>query len=542
MEPRRTKGPICGVENCRSRSYEEGEDGFLYCQNGHRQGGLVRGEDDEDNYTPAARQITRKQKDDDNRKVARHYSGRQAFNLYLKCLQLILRHQLKFLVHEKGLPSELETVVFDLWALRIAQLAEKIATANDDSDSQSQVFSTLESEESEATDNERGKTSAFKNRDKKLDGAPNLYDCLVLCYLGISTLRLPITPGDIYAWTTDGNMAFKAAIRLLPLAMRDRLPASYHAVLDPQTLMRHKRFYTTLTDLEISLEKEHGIIWPALNVPLLLYRYIKDLALPLELYDSTMRLGELLGHDFAFHYHGRSQMGIRRMPEAQLIGCLIVCVKLFYPFDKYRRYLNSPSEPAATVLDWKKWCEHMKTARLEQQQGRPGFTTQELTELQESDVFDMRPDQLDQYLDFYAESFLDNAEIQRTKEGDEFRNALYGMFPIEGKERNPSVKLGDVSSLERTLETVKAVHSDMKTRDVVSEEQAALSPGQMYPIWKQLEDMPKRSVLFYEEAARLSGLSMDMLVKAVFFTEARIEKWRRKQRSEERPRRGKAIA
>jgi hypothetical protein len=37
MEARRTKGPICGIENCRSRSYEEGEDGYLYCQNGHRQ-------------------------------------------------------------------------------------------------------------------------------------------------------------------------------------------------------------------------------------------------------------------------------------------------------------------------------------------------------------------------------------------------------------------------------------------------------------------------------------------------------------------------
>lgn len=37
MEKQPMKGRICGVENCRSRRYEEGEDGFLYCQNGHRQ-------------------------------------------------------------------------------------------------------------------------------------------------------------------------------------------------------------------------------------------------------------------------------------------------------------------------------------------------------------------------------------------------------------------------------------------------------------------------------------------------------------------------
>jgi RNA polymerase I-specific transcription initiation factor RRN7 len=434
-----------------------------------------------------------------------------------------------FLVQAKGLPNELENLIFDLWALRVAQLADRIASAYQESDSQSQVFSTLESEESETTDNERGIFSAPRDRDKKLQGAPNLYDCLVLCYLGISTLRLPITPGDIYAWTTDGDMAFRGAIKLLPLAMRDRLPASYHAVLDPQTLMRHKRFYSTMTNLQISFEKDHGILWPVLNVPLLLYRYLKDLALPLELYDSTLRLGDLLGYDFAFHYDGRRQLGIRHLPEAQLIGCLIVCIKLFYPFDKYRRFPESSSEPSATVVDWKKWCEQMRNAKLEQRQSTPGLTTEELTELQESDVFEMGSDQLDQYLDFYADSFLDNAEIQRTKDSDDFRNALYGMFPIEGKEHSLPVKLSEGLSHERSMETVRAVHSDMKTRPVVGEDQDALRPGQMYPIWKGVQNLPKRAAIFYEEAARLSGLSMEMLAMAVFLTEARIEKWRRKQ-------------
>jgi RNA polymerase I-specific transcription initiation factor RRN7 len=38
MSEGRVKGPICGVENCRSRTYEENDDGYLYCQNGHRKG------------------------------------------------------------------------------------------------------------------------------------------------------------------------------------------------------------------------------------------------------------------------------------------------------------------------------------------------------------------------------------------------------------------------------------------------------------------------------------------------------------------------
>ena len=38
MDSGRRKGPICGVENCRSRIYDEGEDGYRYCENGHRKG------------------------------------------------------------------------------------------------------------------------------------------------------------------------------------------------------------------------------------------------------------------------------------------------------------------------------------------------------------------------------------------------------------------------------------------------------------------------------------------------------------------------
>jgi RNA polymerase I-specific transcription initiation factor RRN7 len=447
-------------------------------------------------------------------------------------LQLILRHQIWFLIQEKGLPSELEIVVFDLWTLRVAQLGDRIVSGSEENDSQSQMFNTLESED-EPTDGERGTISTPKGHSKKLHGAPNLYDCLVLCYLGISTLRLPLTPGDIYAWVTDGKMAYRGAIKLLPLTMRDRLPSSYHAVLAPQIMMSYKHFYATLTSLKISFETDHEVLWPALNTPLLLHRYMKELALPLELYDVTIRLGDLLGYDFAFHHEGRHKLGIRHLPEAQLIGCLILCVKLIYPFDKIKRIPKSSSEPTGVVMDWSKWCGHMRDAKATQRADNAGFTTEELTKLQERDVFDMQPEQLDQYLDFYADTFIDAAEVQRTKDTDDFRNALYGTFPIDGKEQRPPIQLSDGLSHEQVLKTVKAVHGSMKTRVAVDEAQAEtgiVRPGQMYAVWKDVEELPKYARVFFDKAARLAGLSLEMLVMAVFFTEARVERWRRKQR------------
>lgn len=427
-------------------------------------------------------------------------------------------------------------MIFDLWSLRIAQLGDRIASEDQDLESQpqSQVFSTLDTDES-GTDNERSAISTPKGRDKKLNSAPNLYDCLALCYLGTYTLRLPITPGDIFTWTTDGKMPYRRAIAVVPLAMRDRLPPSYHAILDPPKLLRHSRFYSTLTNLEISYEKVHGILWPPLNVPLLLFRYIKELALPLELYDITLRLANLLGHSFALEYDGRKRLGLRHLPEAQLIGCFIVCVKLFYPFDKIRRLPKSSSEPTVSVVDWKTWCKQMTKARKRKQGLMSDFTNEEFTQLQEEDIFHLLPKQLDQYLDFYNDTFIDDAEIQRTQNNNDFKNALFDMFPIANEGREPTVQPAYKSAHEVRLETVRSVHSSMKTRAVIRDEQQenVLRPGQSYPIWRTAEDVPDRAAVFYEEAARLAGFSMDMLATSVFATECRIERWRSTQRNRE---------
>ncbi|USP75608.1 rna polymerase i specific transcription initiation factor rrn7 [Curvularia clavata] len=529
------KGPPCGIENCRSKRYEEGEDGHLYCQNGHQQAGAVRGED-EDDYISAARTVTRKKNpvEEDDTTFSRIYKGPQAFDLYLKCLQLILRHQVWFLVHDKGLPAELETVVHDLWALRIVGLEDKIASnedASSNSQSQSQVFNTLESED-EGTDMETGHVSGGKGRrGNRLSTAPNLSDCLALCYLGFITLRLPCTPGDLHAWVTDGNLAYRRAIRLLPLAMRERLPPAYRAVLDPSAQITYPRFYKTLTDLQKSYDTHHGIIWPPLNVPLLLLYYLRALALPLELYDATRRLGELLGYDFAPHYVDKKRLGIRDIPEAQLISCLLICIKLLYPLGQEQRYCRTQTENSAMQMNWDAWCKEMKAVDNIKDTDAGCLTAEAMAKLQEKDVFNMSPAEMDQYLDFYADTFLDDAEIQRTKDADDFRNALFDMFPIESDTKHPPKRTSRRLPLSQELELVKRVQSMMVTVPKAGDANEPLvEPGQAYPLWKTQDDLPEAARVLFEKAAKLAGLSMNMLLVAVKFTEASVEQWKRVQR------------
>ncbi|KAJ4988448.1 hypothetical protein SVAN01_06065 [Stagonosporopsis vannaccii] len=537
MDSRLEKGPVCGVENCRSRWYEEGEDGYRYCQNGHQQFGLVRAADDDD-FTLATTTRTRKKDDTDGQaKIAKHFSGRQGLDLYLKCLQLILRYQLWYLVKEKGLPEELELITLDLWALRIAQLGDRITSnSRADSQSQSQVFSTLETDDSE-TDDARDLLRVSKGRGKRLGDIPNLLDCLGLCYLGILTLRLPITPGDIYHWATEDKLVYRGAIKHVPLPMRDRLPASYHATLNPNVLLSYKRFYAAVTNLQISFTNDHKIAWSPLNHRLLIFRYIKELALPLEVYDITIQLSKLLGHDFILHQDRKRILGVRHLPEAQLAGCLVVCVKLVYPFDDEKRHPRSAAEPTAVVMNWKQWQEQMQSAKTEQIGGNHRYTIEELTKLEEKDVFDLPPDHLDQYLDFYADTFLDDAEIQRTKVTDNFRNAIYGMFPIEGK-ATAGVSLDENAAPQRDDQaTVRAVHSSMQARSAIADDEVStgvLRPGQAYHPYKTEGELPDYAKVFYKEVAKLAGLSVDMLMMVVSYTEARIEKWRRKQKDVEK--------
>lgn len=450
-----------------------------------------------------------------------------------------MRHQLWYLVKEKGLPEELELITLDLWALRIAQFGDRIASdSRTDSQSQSQVFSTLETDDSE-TDDARGTLRTSQSRDKKLSGVPNLLDSLALCYLGILTLRLPITPGDIYHWATEEKLPYRGAIKLLPLPMRDRLPPSYHATLNPNAILKYKRFYATVTDLQVSFTNDHKIVWPPLNHRLLLFRYLKELALPLEVYDITLRLSKLLGHDLVLRQDGNKRLGVRHLPEAQLAGCLVVCVRLLYPFDGEKRHPRSAAEPTAAVMNWTHWHEQFQNAKAEPEDGNDRFTVEKLTRLEEKDAFEMAPDQLDQYLDFYAETFLDDAEIQRTKDTDDFHNAIYNMFPVVGGSTSTTSTDASVCSIKDDLAIVRAVHSSMQARSAIPDDEVGagvLRPGQSYQVYKNEQDLPEPAKAFCEEVAKLAGLSMDMLMLAVRSTEARIEKWRRKQREAEKQR------
>jgi RNA polymerase I-specific transcription initiation factor RRN7 len=144
----------------------------------------------------------------------------------------------------------------------------------------------------------------------------------------------------------------------------------------------------------------------------------------------------------------------------------------------------------------------------------------------------MGPDDMDQYLDFYADTFLDETEIQRTRDTDDFRSALYDMFPIDSETQHPPTQTSEGLSEQQKLDVVSAVHKGMEAVKAVAEEEAenrTLRAGQAYALWQREQDLPVAAKMLYEKAARLAGLSMNMLMLAVGFTETRVERWKKAQ-------------
>jgi RNA polymerase I-specific transcription initiation factor RRN7 len=79
----------------------------------------------------------------------------------------------------------------------------------------------------------------------------------------------------------------------------------------------------------------------------------------------------------------------------------------------------------------------------------------------------------------------------------------------------------------------------MKSRRPISDEESInvehdiLRPGSSYPIYRSIPSLPETGRLFYESAARLVGLSLQSVVRAVLHTELKLQQWQEGKRRTE---------
>lgn len=117
------------------------------------------------------------------------------------------------------------------------------------------------------------------------------------------------------------------------------------------------------------------------------------------------------------------------------------------------------------------------------------------------------------------------------------------MFPtgrteVEGPADRPErVNIGE-EDIDSKLRTVISQLRPMKIaprEDVSDDEQddSIPRPGSSYQFYRSESSLPETARVFYETAAKLSGLSLHSLIRAVFQTELKVQQWQENQRRAE---------
>jgi RNA polymerase I-specific transcription initiation factor RRN7 len=120
-----------------------------------------------------------------------------------------------------------------------------------------------------------------------------------------------------------------------------------------------------------------------------------------DIYAAARKLGRILEMDFSFPSTFQRHM-VTANPEIQIISLIIIATKLCQPFDDIIRVPESVTDPSGLRLDWEIWSEIM-TERLPQ-----GLKRGQEINVTDSDVFRMKGTELDDYLDWYQRTWVDD--------------------------------------------------------------------------------------------------------------------------------------
>lgn len=134
----------------------------------------------------------------------------------------------------------MQTVVRDLWTLRLEQVQKRAQRLAIDDDA-STVYSSQGEESSAAAssaDNDDYETDAadesvseYARSIRRPDETPRLIDTIALCYAATLLMRLPVTIGEMYAWVMSEEVPFIMVMRHVPKDMMKRLPGEYFSAL-----------------------------------------------------------------------------------------------------------------------------------------------------------------------------------------------------------------------------------------------------------------------------------------------------------------------
>ncbi|KFY42334.1 hypothetical protein V494_02461 [Pseudogymnoascus sp. VKM F-4513 (FW-928)] len=493
-----SKGETCTTTGCRSRYYYI-QDGKRVCKShGHVQEGFTQVAADEDDFNTEGRKTRKRRKEAEATGIV--YDGIEAIKLYAQCWQVVLRKQAMWLISARGMPPELETVIRDLWAVRIRSIR---GVGEDERDSRDgSGFSSTSEGETEGEDDGIGMEMTRRHRRiARQKGLPKLIESLALCYMAMSLLRLPVSVGDIQKWAEQHEIPYFRVIRDIPTDMKSHLPSKYYSALETRSSLKRGRLQQCIGELMVNFTTNFNILFPPLNAPLIIFRLVKGLCLPLEIYGSCCQLAEALGIKFQYP-KTLSRHKLSEYPELQVAALVVISTKLLQPFDNMIRTPESFRDPSALRVDWDEWS----SMAAEGSDATPG----DEAKVTEADVFNMSGDMLDRYLNWYHQTWSGERDGKVSQQ-------ILDLFPSEESPTLHEMDHGVTASIPEHLERVQSRLSIQKPVSVNDEQYVATinRPGTYYKRWQKDGDLSVNERAFVAKTAENTGTTADILTIAI---------------------------
>ncbi|KAF4958842.1 hypothetical protein FSARC_10918 [Fusarium sarcochroum] len=349
--PRGERCPECGVR----RWYLE--NGLRFCSNGHQVEGFIQFDIGDEVDAGKLGNVVRKEKETKEKEL-RHLTGQAGKNLFLECLQLVLRKQLLWLVKSKGHREELETVVRDLWDLRTRGSGTLVVEDEAPPDEGLAMFSSqpTAAEKDDAPKKQSTRAQSWDPEKVSDWPMPHMLDTLALCYLGCLLLRIPTAIGELCLWANSGRMPYKRSFYDLPQEMQDRLPSAYTRALKLplRSSLQGIDLHNAVLDLALSYHHNYGMIFPAVNDTPALVNFVRQLTLPVETLITARSILSVMAFSFQLPIEKSRRFHID-YPEILLISAVVVAAKLCFPLGQHYPLLQAAGAEQNVRFNWTKW-------------------------------------------------------------------------------------------------------------------------------------------------------------------------------------------
>ena len=219
-------------------------------------------------------------------------------------------------------------------------------------------------------------------------------------------------------------------------------------------------------------------------------------------------------------------------PEVRLIALLVITVKLYNSFDELERFARSSNDTGSLAIDWSVWEIARQRYKAQIREGRP-FVPGDESKVVEHDVFGLSDQQLDAYLDWYNNVWVDEEPVLDPER--RVQSELLEMFPTGRNTLHPKplvltadeeTQLLDNASHER----LDGVQEGLKSLPIIDDDESSQTEGRTlrvggaYPIYEDEDGLQGIARVFYAEVAETAGLSLADLIDAVYLVEQRFTK------------------